>query len=203
MTRSVPSGVSLGLKVGDIVQFDIVWPSLNAFDVTPLTVWAIVMGKTIKKTKEESNLGLIPYHKMDTLQLTISLAPKIGANGRDCLDSVFAAIHQKLGIPYDSPVERVDTPHHVFRELLSYHKLLARHIETSPAVETTNWRLVQSNLKPIEWATLLNLEKDMLYLLRQPTLEQLEEAPCPVPPCKAGNLFGIIDALATQFHKEF
>ena len=58
----LPSGVTLGLRTGDLVSFSIFWPTLS--DAEPLNVWAIVLRKQLATSDDEVQNGATPYHKM-------------------------------------------------------------------------------------------------------------------------------------------
>jgi len=68
---SLPRGVTLGLRIGDLASFSMAWLSLG--DTEPLQVRAVIHNETILSSQEEFKAGAIPYHKISSLQIVVRI----------------------------------------------------------------------------------------------------------------------------------
>jgi hypothetical protein len=179
----LPRGVTLGLRIGDLVSFSMAWPSLG--DTEPLQVWAVVHNKTILSSQDEEKAGAIPYHKISSLQVVISLVPPMKGKHQDrALEMVLRAICARRHLDFNSLVKITDADdpdksrQHALMKAAG--KLFIQHMSDNPAVVLTGWSLVESKLAPMEWASLLNLGKELLFSSKQmfpPWLSNLSMPP--------------------------
>ena len=94
-------------------------------------------------------------------------------------------------------------PDRSFALLKHASKLLIQHMDDNLSVVLSGWSLTESKLAPMEWASLLNLSKDLQPLLLQPTKQALERAPSQSKCRERQSLFGFLKQALAQLDPAF
>jgi hypothetical protein len=97
--------------------------------------------------------------------------------------------------------DHVKIEHHVLLKVAG--KLLIQHMNDNPAVILSGWNLVESKFAPIEWASLLNLNKELHPLLLQPETSALLVEPTQALKRERAPLFALLDHAMSQLKLDF